>query len=124
MGIGFGTRYEQPIPLLQLDYALRDFMAHNNVLWLLTKTGAIGFFLFWFLVNGLGFKGASMISRLHDPYLKSVCAISVVALVSLMTAAYFDLHLVRYRTMIFTGTLIGLLGSIDTVDGSDKHETL
>ena len=124
MGIGFGTRYEQPIPLVHLNFALQDYMAHNNVLWLLTKTGAIGFFLFWFLLNGLGFKGASMLGRLNDPYLKAVCAVSIVGLISLMTAAYFDLHIVRYRTMIQTGTLIGLLGSIETAEKSKGDAAL
>jgi hypothetical protein len=122
MGIGFGTRYEQPIALVHLDFALRDYMAHNNVLWLLTKSGAIGFFLFWFLLNGLGFKGSSMIARLDDPYLKAVCALSIVGLISLMTAAYFDLHLVRYRTMIYTGILIGLLGSIESIERGLGHD--
>ncbi len=118
LGIGFGTRYEQPIPLVRLDFALRDYMAHNNVLWLLSKTGAIGFFLFWLYLNSLAFKGGGMIAKLNDPYLKAVCALSVISLISLMTAAFFDLHLVRYRTMIYTGTLIGLLGSIETADAA------
>jgi hypothetical protein len=120
MGIGFGNRYDQPIELVQLDFALRDFMAHNNVLWLLTKTGAIGFFLFWFLLNGLAFKGASLIAKLEDPYLKAVCAVAVVCLISLVTAAYFDLHLVRYRTMVFTGTMIGLMGTIETIGKAER----
>ena len=57
-----------------------------------------------------------MIGKLQDPYLKAVCALAVISLISLMTAAFFDLHLVRYRTMIYTGTLIGLLGSIEAVE--------
>jgi hypothetical protein len=113
MGIGFGTRYEQPLQLVQLDFALRDFMAHNNVIWLFVKIGAIGFFIFWFFLNCVAFKGSSLLARLNDPYLKTVCALVVIAIINQMTAAYFDLHLVRYRTMIYLGALMGLLASIE-----------
>lgn len=122
MGIGFGMRYDQPIPLVRLDnFTLRDFLPHNNVLWLLCKTGAIGFFMFWMYLNSLAFKGGGMIEKLRDPYLKAVCALCIISLISLMTAAFFDLHLVRYRTMIFTGTLIGLLGSVETADRGELN---
>jgi len=115
LGIGFGTKYEQPLDLVPLDFALRDYMAHNNVLWLLAKGGALGFFLFWFFMDSVAFKGASLLSRLQDPYLKTVCSLSVVSIITLVTAAFFDLHFVRYRTMIYFGSLLGLVASIQNL---------
>jgi len=115
-GIGFGTKYEQPLELAHLNFALRDFMAHNNVIWLLAKVGAIGFFLFWLLLNLIAAKGAALLYRLRDPYLKTMCALIVVAVINLMVGAYYDLHLVRYRTMIFTGVLMGLMVVLEKID--------
>jgi len=115
IGIGFGTKYEQPLDLVPLDFALRDYMAHNNVLWLLAKGGALGFFLFWFFMDCVAFKGASLLRKLQDPYLKTVCSLSVVSIIILVTAAFFDLHFVRYRTMIYFGSLLGLVATIQNL---------
>jgi len=115
VGIGFGTKYEQPLDLVPLDFALRDYMAHNNVMWLLAKGGALGFFLFWFFLNSVGYRGTSLLTKLRDPYLQTVCALSVVAAITLVTAAFFDLHFVRYRTMIYFGTLLGLIASVQNL---------
>jgi hypothetical protein len=122
LGIGFGTKYEQPMELAMLHFALRDFMAHNNVIWLLAKVGAVGFFLFWLLLNLFALKGGALMYRLRDPYLKSICSIVVVAIINLIIGAYFDLHLVRYRTMIFTGTLMGLMVVIERIDRESSIE--
>jgi hypothetical protein len=108
-GIGFGTKYEQPIALIRIDYSLQDYMAHNNVLWLLVKTGAVGFFLFWVFLNRFAARAAGIIGRLADPYLKAVGVLIIVAVINQMAGAFFDLHLVRYRTMIYMGMLMGLL---------------
>jgi hypothetical protein len=112
IGIGFGTKYDQPLTLVQINYALRDYMAHNNILWLLVKVGGLGFFLFWLFVDGFAAKGASILVSLQDPYMKAVCALVVVAVINQLTAAFFDLHLVRYRTMLYMGTLMGLLPAL------------
>jgi hypothetical protein len=119
-GIGFGTKYEQPIALIRIDYALQDYMAHNNVLWLLVKTGAVGFFLFWFFLNGFAVRVAGIIGRLHDPYLKAVGVLIIVAVINQMVGAYFDLHLVRYRTMIYLGMLMGLLPVLVRADAASQ----
>ena len=115
IGIGFGTKYEQPLYLVPLDFALRDYEAHNSVLWLMVKGGASGFFLFWIFMNGLAFRGASLFTRLRDPYLKTVCALSVDSVIILVTAAFYDLQFVWYRNTIYFGTLLGLIASIQNI---------
>jgi hypothetical protein len=87
-------------------------MAHNNILWLLVKVGGLGFFLFWLFVDGFAAKGASILVSLQDPYMKAVCALVIVAVINQLTAAFFDLHLVLYRTMLYMGTLMGLLPAL------------
>jgi hypothetical protein len=114
LGIGFGTRYSQPLTLARISYTMRDYMAHNNVIWLFVKIGAIGFFLFWFFIDGFACLGGSTLSRLKDPYLQVVCTVIIVAVISQIVAAYFDLHLVRYRTMLYMGALMGLLPALET----------
>jgi hypothetical protein len=113
LGIGFGTKYDQPLTLVQINYALRDYMAHNNILWLLVKVGGIGFFLFWLFIDAFAARGAFVLSALDDPFLKAVCILVVVAVINQLVAAFFDLHLVRYRTMLYMGTLMGLLPALD-----------
>lgn len=112
-GIGFGTKYYQPLELVKINYALRDYMAHNNILWLLVKVGGIGFLLFWMFVNVFGARGGLLVMRLQNPYLKAVGIMIVVAVINQLVAAYFDLHLVRYRTMTYMGALMGLLPALD-----------
>jgi hypothetical protein len=115
IGIGFGTKYDQPLTLVQINYALRDYMAHNNILWLLVKVGGIGFFIFWLFVDGFAAKGSSILMSLEDPYLRAVCVLVIVAVINQLTAAFFDLHLVRYRTMLYMGTLMGLLPALGVI---------
>jgi hypothetical protein len=66
-------------------------------------------------MNGLAFRGASLFTRLRDPYLKTVCALSVVSVIILVTAAFYDLHFVWYRNTIYFGTLLGLIASIQNI---------
>ena len=113
-GIGFGTKYEQPLTLVAINYSLRDYMAHNNVVWLLVKIGGIGFFLFWLFLDGFALRATGILRNLTDPYLQVVCIVIIVAVINQIVAAYFDLHLVRYRTLIYLGTLMGTLPALES----------
>ena len=119
-GIGFGTKYYQPLELVKINYALRDYMAHNNLLWLLVKVGAFGFVLFWLFVNVFGVRGAMIINRLQNPYLRAVGIMVVIAVINQLVAAYFDLHLVRYRTMTYMGALMGLFPVLEAALASEQ----
>ena len=113
MGIGFGTKYDQPLALVAINYSLRDYMAHNNILWLMVKVGGIGFFIFWFFMDGFALRATSMLKVLEDPYFKAVTIMIIIAIINQLVAAYFDLHLVRYRTNLYLGTLMGLFPAIE-----------
>jgi hypothetical protein len=123
-GIGFGTKYFQPLELVKINYALRDYMAHNNILWLLVKVGAIGFFIFWFFITMFGARAAQVTKALQSPYLQAVAAMVLVAVINQLVAAYFDLHLVRYRTNLYMGTLMGLLPALTAIVSTQEKAAM
>jgi hypothetical protein len=118
-GIGFGNMYDMPLELAEIQYALRDYIPHNQIIWLMVKTGAIGFFAFWLFFNAFVFKGASVYARIKDPWLKAVCAMVVLAVINQMVVSYFDLQLTFYRNMIYLGVLMGMLPTIERL-GTEK----
>ncbi|HLX11867.1 MAG TPA: hypothetical protein VKS81_03560, partial [Bacteroidota bacterium] len=120
-GIGFGNKYQMPLPLVKIEFPLRDYIPHDEILWVLVKMGAIGFCLLWFFLDSFAFQGAMIFSRLKDPYLKSVCAVSVVAIVVQVVVSNFDLQLTYYRNMVFLGTLMGLLSSLEAMDRRERQ---
>lgn len=111
-GIGFGNKYDQPIPLVAIPYPLRDYIPHNEIFWLIVKMGTVGFFAFWFFFNSVAAKGVQVFSRLKDPYLKSVTLFVIIAIINQMVVSYFDLQLTYYRNMVYLGCLLGLLPAL------------
>ncbi len=117
-GIGFGNMYDQTIYLrnMPMSFPLRDFIAHNEILWLLTKMGAMGFFAFCLFFTSYVFQGSILFSRLKDPYFKAVLAIAIIAGLNQIFVSYFDLQLTYYRNMVYLGTLMGLLPTLEAED--------
>ena len=111
-GIGFGRKYHMPIPLADIAFPLRDYIPHNEILWVLVKTGAVGFFVFWFFFDAFGHAAAGTFAQLRDPYLKAVSAVIIIAVVNQMVVSYYDLQLTYYRNMIYLGSLMGLLPTL------------
>ena len=98
--------------LANIDFSLRDYIPHNQILWVVVKTGGLGFFLFWLFFNSFAFQGAYTLMRLQDPYLKALCLMITVAVINQMVVSYFDLQLTYYRNMIYLGCLLGLMPAI------------
>lgn len=115
-GIGFGNKYKNLIPLPDIVFPLRDYIPHNEILWIFVKTGAIGFFVFWFFFNALIFRCAFLYTKLNDPYLKSICIVIVIAIVNQMVVSYYDLQLTYYRNMIVLGTFCGLIPTLTNLN--------
>lgn len=109
VGIGFGNTYLQPVKLVPIPFTLRDYIPHNEVIWIMVKMGAVGFFLFCLMMNGFVMRAASVFRSLSDPYLRAVCILIPVAIVAQIVVSYYDLQLTYYRNMVFLGTLVGLL---------------
>ncbi len=122
IGIGFGNKYDQPIPLVFIPFTLRDYIPHNEIFWLLVKTGAIGFFFFWFFLDAFLFHAASVYRGLRDPYLKSLCAIVMLAILGQIVVSFFDLQLTFYRNMVFLGLLMGIVPGLDFLNRPGEDE--
>lgn len=122
-GLGFGKKYKMPIPLPNIPFPLRDYIPHDEILWLFAKTGAIGFFIFMFFLDSLIIQGSSLCTKLNDPYLKSICVIIVIAIINQVVVSYYDLQLTYYRNMIVLGTLCGLLPSLVEINKEESKQT-
>ncbi len=122
IGTGFGKRYDQPIPLIDIRFTLRDYIPHNQIYWLLVKMGAVGFFAFWFFFNCFVAKGTQVFVRLVDPYLKAITLVIIIAVINQMVVSFYDLQLTYYRNMIYLGCLMGLLPVIEKIDREQKKE--
>ncbi len=115
MGIGFGNKHEWAIRAYG-EYALKGYITHNQILWLLTKTGSIGFFFFLLFLNLIVMHGAYTFSKLTDPYLKAVCVMCIIVVINQIVVSYVDMQLTFYRNMIYLGTLSGLIPNIGRID--------
>jgi hypothetical protein len=113
LGIGFGNKYEQPIPLVAIPYPLRDYIPHNEIYWVIVKMGSIGFFAFWFFFNSAAAKGVQIFTNLNNPYLKAVTLFVIIAIINQMVVSFFDLQLTYYRNMVYLGCLLGLLPALE-----------
>jgi hypothetical protein len=113
LGIGFGKKYDQPLPLANIRFPLRDYIPHNEILWVLVKMGSVGFFAFWLFFNMYVARGAQLLPKIRDPYLQAVLVMVLLAVVNQMVVSYFDLQLTYYRNMIYLGTLMGLMPVIE-----------
>lgn len=120
LGTGFGKKYDQPIPLINIRFPLRDYIPHNQIYWILVKMGAVGFFAFWYFFNCFAAKGTQLFMRLNDPYLKAVTLVIIIAVINQLVVSFFDLQLTYYRSMLYLGCLMGLLSVIDNIDSEEK----
>jgi O-antigen ligase len=110
---------------VKIDFPLRDYIPHNQVLWLLVKMGAVGFCLFWFFLNSFACGSTLIVRSLRDPYLKAVGTVAIAAIVNQIVVSHYDLQLTYYRNMVFLGTLMGLIPAISSIDrkGEDHERT-
>lgn len=113
LGIGFGKKYEMPIPLFKIPFTLRDYISHCAILWLFVKMGAAGFFFFCFLLDVFMLRSAWIFARLKDPYLRAICLVIITLLINQIVVSYYDLQLTYYRNMVFLGAIVGLLPVIE-----------
>lgn len=116
LGIGFGQKYDQPIPLVNIPFPLQEYIPHNEIYWIIVKSGAVGFFLFFLFFNLYVFQVSNIYQKISDPYLKSLCSVIIVAIIGQLVVSFYDLQLTYYRNMIFLGTLLGLIPTIKLIN--------
>lgn len=115
IGIGFGKKYDQPLPLVHIPFPLQEYIPHNEIFWIMVKSGTIGFFLFFLFFNSYILQTSNLYKKINDPYLKSICSMIIIAIIGQIVVSFYDLQLTYYRNMIFLGTLLGLLPTIQTI---------
>ena len=120
IGIGFGNKYLEPLFLVPIPFPLRDWIPHDEILWLIVKMGAVGFFVFFFFIDALLFETAKIGRMLNDPFLRALTIMIAAAIVNQIIVSYYDLQLTYYRNMVFLGTLCGLLPTIKTINRNQE----
>lgn len=122
IGIGFGQPFETPARLWNLGVnKLGKYLPHNQVIWIFVKMGVTGAFFFWFFFNSFAFHGAATLSRIKSPYLKAVCAMCTVAIVNQLVVSFADMQLTWYRNLIYLGTLMALVPTLERLDKQPSH---
>ena len=125
-GVGFGRKYLMPIPLATISFPLRDYIPHNQILWVFAKSGLIGFFLFWlFFICCMG-RGVLTFQRQENPIYKAWLTLAILAIVNQMVTSFFDLQLTYTRNMVYLGFLIGLIwhysGKVGSINEAARIE--
>jgi len=114
IGNGFGMPFLMPIRLWSIG-SFGAYIPHNQILWIIVKTGAVGGFMFWLFFNSIAFNGARIFRKLKDPYLKSLCAICIISILGQCVVSYVDMQLTWTRNMVHLGTLTGLIPVIQNL---------
>jgi hypothetical protein len=91
LGVGFGHEFLKPIPLPAINaYLLKDYVPHNNILWIWLKTGVGGFVAMLFLFALTMRTGArASIATIGTPA-AVITVTSVCYIVSYLVFAYVD----------------------------------
>lgn len=113
LGTGFGRPYAMPVPLADISFPLRDYIPHNQILWVLVKTGLMGFLLFWVFFHRVLTRGVLLVQQADSPFLKAVLTMASLMVINQMVTSFLDLQLTYYRNMVFLGMLVGLLWSAE-----------
>jgi hypothetical protein len=124
-GIGFGKPYDKVMTLWGSGFALGDYVAHNQILWVSVQMGGGGAFFFFLFFNTYVFRGAMVFQKMTNPYLKTVCAMCLVAVFNQIVVSYVDMQLTYYRNMVYLGVLIGLmpvLANLQEHNGTSPEE--
>jgi O-antigen ligase len=122
LGIGFGNRYEQPVPLVPIEFPLRDWIPHNEILWIWLKMGTLGFIIFWLFIGSAIIQGSLILRKLRDPYFQALAAMIIAFVLMQVIIAYADLQLTFYRNMIYLGIMLGVLVRLEALDGVASSE--
>jgi len=117
-GLGFGKKYLVVVPYADIGdlFPLWNYIPHCAIYWIWTKTGFIGFAVFW-LFFGVAITQAMIDYRaMRDPYFKSIALMVMLFIVAQVIVAYYDLQITYYRNMVYLGTAMALGTSIRRIE--------
>jgi len=109
MGLGFGKKYLIAIPLDAIDFPLWNYIPHNCIYWMWTKTGFPGFIIFWMFFGLSLTQSVIDYKKVNNPYEQSVSLMVITFIISQICVAYYDLQIVMFfRNMIYLGVAMAL----------------
>jgi O-antigen ligase len=119
VGVGFGNKYAQPVPLTPIEFPLRDWIPHNEIWWIWLKMGSIGFVIFWMFIATAIIQGSLILRKLRDPYFQALAAMIIAFVLMQVIIAYADLQLTFYRNMVYLGVMLGVLVRLEFLEQHD-----
>jgi hypothetical protein len=121
-GLGFGRKYQTPLVWWNFLEAtpIMAYTPHNQLIWMASTMGALGFFWFLLFFNTFLFQASHIFTRLKDPFLKAVCALIIVSVINQLVVTYFDMQLTWPRNMVYLGVLMGLLSSVHQISHAEE----
>jgi hypothetical protein len=122
-GLGFGRKYETPLVWWNFLEAtpIMAYTPHNQLVWMATTMGSVGFFWFLLFFNTFLFQAAHIFTGVKEPFLKAVCAFIIVSVINQLVVTYFDMQLTWPRNMVYLGVLMGLLSSIHQISHAEEE---
>jgi hypothetical protein len=122
-GLGFGRKYETPLVWWNFLEAtpIMAYTPHNQLVWMATTMGSVGFFWFLLFFNTFLFQASHIFTTLKDPFLKAVCAFIIVSVINQLVVTYFDMQLTWPRNMVYLGVLMGLLSSLHQISHEEEE---
>lgn len=113
LGSGYGVPLDYsslPLPVL---WDLGFYIAHNQIIGVLVKTGLVGFIIFMIFYLTLMSELAHGFSTIvKDPYYKVILVFAGIVVIDHLVYAFFDIVLTYYRNNVYLGALLGVSSSI------------
>jgi 4-amino-4-deoxy-L-arabinose transferase-like glycosyltransferase len=94
-----------------------NYIPHNEILWVWVKAGTAGFIVIMFFFARVIAESTWAYRRLQDPLLRAVAPVVGLAVANQLLVSYYELQLTYARNMIYLGTLVGLLATIERWGG-------
>lgn len=121
LGVGFGQKYEQPIPLpdISAGFIWWEYMTHNGILWIWLKAGYFGFIaMFNFLGRGLHLGMRTAISA-RDPNDRVIAGASMVFIPIYGIFSYVDISW-GTQSLILLALCLVMIGRLHQVVESES----
>ncbi len=123
IGVGFGNKYDVVLHWFGIMdvVSLLAYIPHNSILWMIAKTGVVGFFIFLLFMNVFIFRIAAVFKSLTDPYIKVVAIFCILAIINQFVVSYVEMQFTYYRNMTYLGMITGLLTLLERYMPNNKY---
>ena len=121
-GVGFGQMFIMAIPLPDISFFVwYRYITHNSIGWIWMKTGAGGFIAMLFLVGLSIMTGLRAVFRIRDGVMRATILTATLYILMHFLYAYVDMSW-DSQSMVYLGTMMGLIGSIEMVLGVQGYD--